>query len=217
MKPLKHIFLIAVTLLLTAQAEMAADSISAFGHNWTVPIKDDWKVVTEEGIETLQLLVPRPSTAPRRPSQYALAQTEDFIKVTVEAEVKKEPFTARNRGTSLIFVYAWKDENHFNYAHLSVDTGQKQPVHNGVFHVYGGDRVRISSTDGPPALTSEDWHKVKLVYDGTKGRVDVFVDGAALPALRAVDLSLDAGKVGIGSFFDMGQFRSVKITGEPRK
>jgi hypothetical protein len=217
MTPMKETLIIAVALLLAAQAGAAADSISVFSHNWTVPIKDDWKIIKEGGSETLELLVPRPSTKPRRPSQYALAQTEDFIKVTVEAEVKKEPLSARNRGTSLIFVYAWRDENHFNYVHLSVDTGKKQPVHNGVFHVYGGDRVRISSLDGPPALTSEDWHKVKLVYDGTAGRVDVFVDGVALPSLRAVDLSLGAGKVGIGSFFDMGQFKNVKITGEPHK
>ncbi len=180
-----------------------------------MPIKDDLKVVNKGGGETLEFLVPRPSTKPRRPSQYALAQTGDFIKVTVEAEVKKEPLAARNRGTSLILVYAWKDENHFNHVHLSVDTGKKQPVHNGVFHVYGGDRVRISSTDGPPALTSEDWHK--LIYDGTTGRVDVLVNGVALPALRAVDMSLGAGKTGIGSFFDMGQFRNVKVSGAPRK
>ena len=204
-------------LLFASSAPLTADSIRAFGHEWTVPIGDDWKVVSQGGVETLQLLVPRPSTKPRRPSQYALAQTDDFVRVTIEAEVRKEPLSARNRRTSLIFVYAWKDENHFNYVHLSVDTGRHQPVHNGVFHVYGGDRVRISSIAGPPALTSEDWHRVKVVYDGEQGRVETFVNGQALPALRAVDLSLSAGKVGLGSFFDMGEFRNVRITEEPLK
>jgi hypothetical protein len=32
--------------------------------------------------------------------------------------------------------------------------------------------------------------------------------------MRAVDMSLGAGKVGIGSFFDMGTFRNVRIHGE---
>ena len=51
-----------------------------------------------------------------------------------------------------IIVYAWKDPLHFDYVHLSTDAAQEQPVHNGVFHVYGGDRVRISTDEGPRSL-----------------------------------------------------------------
>jgi len=194
-----------------------AATIEAFGYRWTVPVASDWKVATVDGVPTLELLVPRPSRSPRRPTQFALADTPDFIKVTLEAEVKKEPESARHRHTSLILVYAYQDAAHFNYAHLSVDGGRQVAVHNGIFHVFGGDRVRISPLDGPPALTGEDWHKVRLVYDGTTGSVSVSVNGRALPSLRAVDLSLRAGKVGLGSFFDMGQFRRVKILGVPAK
>ena len=210
--------LAAISLMLAlASVAFAEESIQAFGHRWTVPIGDDWKVTSVDGVEMLELLVPRPSTAPRRPTQFALAQTPDFEKVTIELEVKKEPAEARDRHTSLLIVYAYRDDAHFNYAHLSVDTGEQVAVHNGIFHVYDGDRVRISSTQGPPALTSEEWHKVRLVYDGSNGRVDVEVDGKALPSLRAVDMSLGAGKIGLGSFFDMGEFRNVQISGDPIK
>ncbi|MCP5115687.1 MAG: hypothetical protein GY953_33080 [bacterium] len=207
--------LTAALALLAACPLLAADTIQAFGHTWHVPIGADWKVERSDGAETLHLLVPRPSRQPRRPTQFALAETRGFSKVTVEAEVRKEPAAARNRHTSLMIVYAYQDEAHFNYAHLSVDTGEQVAVHNGVFHVYGGDRVRISSTKGPPALTGEQWHKVRLEWDGATGRVDVFVDGKPLPSLTAYDLSLTHGKVGLGSFFDMGSFRRVKITGAP--
>ncbi len=44
---------------------------------------------------------------------------------------------------------------------------------------------------------------------------NVFVDGKPLPSLTAYDLRLTRGKVGLGSFFDMGSFRRVKITGAP--
>jgi hypothetical protein len=40
----------------------------------------------------------------------------------------------------------------------------------------------------------------------------VTVDGQAVPALRAIDFSLGAGKVGIGSFDETGEFKNVKIT-----
>jgi hypothetical protein len=197
-------------LLLGILPAFAEEHISAFGLKWRAPVLSDWKY--EDGL--LHLLVPRPSTQPRRPSQYLLAETPDYTKVTLEAEVQAEPAHVRNRRNSLILVYAWRDKDHFNYAHLSVDSAKQVVVHNGIFHVYGGDRVRISSEEGPATLKDGVWHKVKLVYDGTAGRVDVWVDGATSPAMRAVDMSLRAGKVGIGSFFDMGTFRNVRIQGE---
>ena len=130
--------------------------------------------------------------------------------------MKQEPAAQRNRHTSLMIAYAWQDENHFNYAHMSVDAASTANVHNGIFNVNGGDRVRISSLEGPGSLTNEDWHKVKLVYDGTTGKVEVWVDGQTSPSLTVVNKTYGAGKVGIGSFFDLGQFRNVKISGETR-
>jgi hypothetical protein len=206
-----------LVLLAAVLATPAADWIEAFGHRWRVPVAQDWAVVSEDGVETLRLLVARPQLQPRRPIQYALAETPDFSRVTLEAEVRNEPASERGRRTSLILVYAWRDEAHFNYAHLSVDSAQQVPVHNGIFHVYGGERVRISPTEGPPALTSEDWHRVRLEHDGATGRVRVSVNGKALPALEAVDLSLRRGKVGLGSFFDLGSFRRVRIEGVPAR
>lgn len=199
---------------LAAGGAWGADTIGAFGLRWRVPVAADWKIAIEDGEPVLRLLVARPSTQPRRPTQFALAETPDYLRVTVEAEVKKEPQAARNRRTSLIIVYAWRDADHFNYAHLSVDTARQQPVHNGIFHVFGGDRVRISSLEGPATLTSEDWHRVRLVYDGRAGKVEVFVNGQTSPSMQAVDTTLGAGKVGLGSFFDLGSFRRVRIRGE---
>lgn len=204
---------LAILLALTLPG-LAQSTIEAFGLKWLVPVAADWKLQSEDEIPTLQLLVPRPSTQPRRPTQYALAQTPDYQSLTVEVDVRKEPLDTRNRRTSLILVYAWRDKDHFNYAHLSVDAARQQPVHNGIFHVYGGDRVRISSEDGPPTLADESWHKVKLVYDGLKGRVDVYVNGQTSPSMRAIDMSLGAGKFGIGSFFDLGSFRNLRVSGK---
>ena len=206
---------VLLACLLTAGISPAADTIDAFGLRWRVPIAADWKVGTVDGAPVLELLVPRPSTAPRRPTQFALAETPDYLHVTVEAEMKKEPAAARNRHTSLMIAYAWRDPDHFNYAHLSVDSAEVQAVHNGIFHVFGGDRERISPRQGPGAFSDEKWYKVRLVYDGSRGEVTVWVDGKTTPSLHAVDTTLRAGKIGIGSFFDLGSFRNVRIQGTP--
>jgi hypothetical protein len=201
----------AAALLFFAFSAFAADTIEAFGHKWTVPIAGDWKVEQEDGKPVLKLTVARPQEKPRRPMQFALADTAPYQHVTIECDVRRD-------GGSLILVYAYQDESHFNYAHLSVDTAKKQPVHNGIFHVYGGDRVRISSTEGPASLPApSEWYHVQLKYDGTTGMVKVLVNGKENPSLKGVDLSLGAGKIGIGSFFEKAWFRNVKISGSAGK
>ncbi len=199
----------ALALLpLAFAATISAETLDAFGHQWTVPLAYEWQVAGAGRNQVLRMLAAHPSTAPRRPFQQAIAETPPFAEVTLEADVKRD-------ATSLILVYAWKDANHFNYAHLSVDAPAKQPVHNGIFHVYGGDRVRISNEKGPGALPTQDWTHVKLHYTARTGEVQVEVNGQPFESLHAVDLSLGAGRVGIGSFFETAQFKNVKITGTP--
>jgi hypothetical protein len=208
--PIARRSLLAMPLL--APLAKPADRIRVFGRDWSVPIGADWKVETEAGEEVLHLVTPRPQEKdPRAPYQYALAETPHFRKVTLEAEVKRLPGA---KSMSLIVVYAWRDPTHFDYAHISADSPNDQPVHNGIFHVYGGDRVRISAARGPAALPTDAWTPIKLDYDAATGRVEVRVAGALSPSMQAVDLSLDAGRVGLGSFFHAGWFRRVKITGQ---
>lgn len=191
-------------LLCLAGSLPAADTVDVFGYQWTVPHREDWKV--EDG--TLHLLRGRePLPGPRRPYNFALAATPAFSDVVVEAGVKPG-------ARSLMIVFAYQDPAHFNYAHLSTDTGLVQTYHNGIFHVYGGERVRISNPAGRASFAASGrWYHVRLHYNAVSGRVRVLVDGQPVPTLNAVDLSLGPGRVGIGSFDETGSFRNVKITG----
>ena len=175
---------LCTTILILTLTAFAADTLEIFGHKWSIPVASDWTIGQEDGVPTLSLLNPRgPLPGPRRPIQFALADTPDFSRVTVEADVK--PLKR-----SLLIVFAYRDNAHFDYAHLSIDTGRKQPVHNGVFHVFGGERVRISTQDGPAAFPATgQWYHVQLAYNATDGMVTVTVDRRAVPALHAVDLS----------------------------
>jgi hypothetical protein len=196
-------------LLLLASLLPAADNLQIFDHQWSVPTAGDWEIQNEDGTPVLHMKTGREPLAsgPRRPFQFALADAGPFSKVTVEADI-------RPLKRSVIIVYAYRDPAHFDYAHISADI--KAPVHNGIFHVYGGERVRISPEGGPAAFPEINrWYHVKLVQDGATGAVDVTVDGKPVPGLHAVDLSLTAGKIGIGSFDETGDFKNVKIDGVP--
>lgn len=197
----------ACLAILTAFASGASE-IEGLGYKWDVPDAKEWRVSSRDGASVMEVLAKRPPVEPpRRPVQFALAQTVDFRRVEIDVEVKRNE-------KSLIIVYAWKDANHFNYAHLSGDEGTKVAVHNGIFHVYGGDRVRISDPSGPASLPTEEWTKVNLRWDGKSGRCVVLVNGKPVPALEGVDLSLRSGRVGLGSFFETAQFRNLRIRGE---
>jgi|SRR5208283_5047074 len=207
--PLAAPLLLRTPLLAAPPAlPMPAQPIACFGRRWLVQQAADWEVEqTPEG-EVLNLNVPRPQEAnPRAPIQYALLEQEPAGCFTLNVEVRG--FAA---STSLIVVYAWRDPLHFDYVHLSTDAARKQPVHNGVFHVYGGDRVRISRDDGPASLSDAlHWTRVRIVYDASKGLVETWIDGRKHPSLRGADLSLGAGRVGLGSFFNTGSFRKFEL------
>ncbi len=185
------------------------DKVEAFGLRWGVVAAPEWSF-TDGVLRLLKDRQPIPGR-PRKPQNYALAETEPYRKVTIEADLQPG-------GKSLVIVYAWQDESHFNYAHISSDAARAVNVHNGIFHVFGGERVRISPLDGPgsfPVRTAQNaespWTHVKLAWDGATGRVVVEVDGRKSPSLEAVDLSLTHGRVGLGSFNETGGFKTFKI------
>ena len=197
-------------LIVIALPVRANDIIEALGYKWVVPNASDWKSEENEGIAVLHLIAARgPLPGPRRPIQFAVAQTPEFQRVTLDLD-------ARPLEKSLVIVFAYRDDAHFDYAHLSIDRATSEPHHNGIFHVYGGERVRISDESGPAAFSvTKRWFHVRLTYDGKSGSVEVLVDGKAIPSLHAIDLSLHSGKVGVGSFDETADFKNIKIEGVP--
>ena len=187
---------------------MPQQRIECFGQHWQVHAASEWKIESGPEGEVLHLAVPRPQEAnPRAPVQFALLESDPLDCFTLELEVK-----GPEAATSLMVAYAWKDPLHFNYVHLSTDSAGKQPVHNGVFHVYGGDRVRISSQEGPASLADAlKWTPVRIVYNASKSLVETWIAGQKNPSLRAADFSLGAGRIGLGSFFGTGSFRRFAL------
>src|SRR5689334_7519434 len=153
---------IAALFLVLATFAPGADTFQIFDRTWSVPVASDWKLSQEDGASVLRLANHRgPLPGPRRPIQFALTDTPPYGRLTLEVDVK--PLQS-----SLMIPFAYRDAAHFDYAHLCVDTGLKQPVHNGIFHVFGGERVRISTQNGPAAFAATGrWYHVKLTHDAS--------------------------------------------------
>jgi Laminin G domain len=145
----------------------------------------------------------------RRPAALAILKSGLLVRATVQVEMRSTAaLEVRNRDLEIIFDYV--SPTHFYYVHLA---GITDAVHNGIFLVDEKDRRRIDDGKAAPQLTDREWHRVRLERDGSTGRIEVFVDGAGQPALKATDTTIRSGRVGLGSFDDTGEFRKLEVTG----
>ena len=166
--------------------------------SWTIT---DGKLVLEKA--------GKPAGPIRRPAALAIFKTDPLKRVTLKAEVRSTaPQDVLRRDLNLVFGY--ESPSRFYYVHLS---GVTDDVHHGIFLVADSDRRRIDDGKGEPQLKDQNWHRVRLERDGATGRIEIYVDGSKAPVLVASDTTIRAGRVGLGSFDDTGEFRKIEITG----
>jgi hypothetical protein len=84
--------------------------------------------------------------------------------------------------------------------------------------VNNADRVRIEDQwDGvkgaPPAITDLNWHDVRVVHCADTGEIAVYLDDSRMPLMTTVDRTFNSGRVGFGSFDNIGRLRDLTVTG----
>jgi hypothetical protein len=182
---------------------------------------DEWAPVTPSkwrfpGNEVVLAEPGQSRPGPRRPFEYAV--------VTAGPEWESFDLTAQVRvdvptpvGRDVLIIFGWRSDTEFYYVHLSEDTGNY--VHNGIFVVNNADRLRIDdqwdgTTSAPAAITpGMNWHYVRVRHNGNTGEIAVYVDGRAEPLMTATDTTFSSGRVGFGSFDDIGRIRGLEVTG----
>ena len=172
---------------------------------WQFPFPNDWEVKEAGPLHFLHMIRNREPLIPRRPQQFARIKDINVRGFTFETRMRRE-------GRSLLIAFNYVDTLHFYYAHLSVDSGARADVHNGIFLVNGSARRRIAGMEAAPALPDKNWHKVRVERDVYSGSIKVFVDGESQPRFSVVDHTLQCGQVGLGSFDETGDFADVKLS-----
>jgi hypothetical protein len=177
--------------------------------NWVFADEGAWEW-TGGGAESVLSLRRQSEFTPKVRSPFNLAWFEggEWGSFTLTAEVRLDLFNAGNNDVCIAFGKG--SETKFYYAHL----GEKaDKVHLQLHLVNDADREKITGA-GAEALPWEQgkWHLVKLVRDIGAGTITVWFDGKQV--LAAVDKTLGKGKIGLGSFDDLGSFRNLEITPE---
>jgi hypothetical protein len=156
---------------------------------------------------------------PRRPFEYAvLTAGPVFGAVEVTGEVRLDtPVEITNR--DVIIVFGYRSDTEFYYAHLSTDNTILP--HNGIFKVNNADRERIDyqwngrSLGANPAIVDAKWHAVRVKHLPATGEIAVYVDGVKDPLMTAKDTTFGSGRVGFGSFDNIGRLRNLTVKGTP--
>jgi hypothetical protein len=104
----------------------------------------------------------------------------------------------------LVFVFGWRDADHFCYAHLASEADDN--AHH-VQVVDGADRTPVTTWRTAGVAWGSRWHDIRVERRGTA--VTVRFDGrevlrGEVPAWR--------GRLGVGSFDDTARFRALQIT-----
>lgn len=177
---------------------------------WSFSNEAAWKWSGEGEGRTLQL-VAQTGTKPKYRSPFNLAWCDgkEWKDFTLTAEVRLTKFDAGNNDLCIAFGRA--DENRFYYAHL----GEKaDEPHHQIHIVDNADRKPISTfrTAGTPWKEGR-WHRVKIVRNAATGDIGVWFDDMDKPVLTARDKTLAWGRIGLGSFDDLGEFRNVRLRG----
>jgi hypothetical protein len=117
--------------------------------------------------------------------------------------------TVRDYGhRDLCILFGAVDDSHQFYVHLGKVA---DPNCNNIFLVDGKPRTNIATRTSKGTPWDDRYHTVRVVRKES-GEVEVFWDGQSV--MTADNKSFPVGKVGVGTFDDLGNFASITIWGK---
>lgn len=189
-------------VLVTEDFEKGADQ-------WEFSDPKAWKVVDTDKGKSLGLVEKTTPKTPHR-SPFAIALLKDVVVGDFVLEVDAKSTVKDYPHRDLVFVFGYQDNDHFYYSHLGKRTDKQA---NQIFIVNAADRMMISTKTTEGTNWTDDWHHVKVVRKTADGTIEVYWDDMKTPVQTATNKTFLQGRVGVGSFDDLGQFDNVVLRG----
>lgn len=202
-----------VVALLIAHGSLAEDA--AFSDDfesglaqWEMTDPKAWEMVEEPGgNHVLALVRPSDYSPPvRSPLNIALVKDRTFASFELTVKMKQTGREYGHRDLCLFFGHV--DSSHFYYVHLASVADEHA---NSIFLVNGSPRKTIAESRTDGTKWNDAYHTVKVVRDAESGRIAVYFDDMTKPVMTATDKTFGAGRVGVGSFDDVGQFDEFRV------
>ena len=174
---------------------------------WSPKTPDKWELAKDGENGFYRLKTPGvQDDGVRRPTEYSLVKNLSCTDFTFECKLRCDaPVDTRYRDVVIIFGY--QDDTHFYYAQFS---NISDDLHNAIMVVNGDYRMKLNKDIPPPTLMDQNFHNAMVKRN--KEKIEVYLDGKLV--MQAKDGTFKAGKIGIGSFDDVGCFDDVRIEGK---
>jgi hypothetical protein len=174
---------------------------------WQLEDPAAWEWQGEGDATTLVLKKPsqyKPKV--RRPFNLAWFGGAEFGSFTLTCEARLNVFNKGNNDVCIAF--SGRGESEFYYAHLGETA---DGVHLQLHLVNQADRQAITTNRAKTLpWRPGHWHPIKLVRDASSGSIEVWFEDQLV--LEATDKTFGIGRIGLGSFDDLGAFRKLTIT-----
>ncbi|HRQ87456.1 MAG TPA: hypothetical protein PLA50_01570, partial [Bacteroidia bacterium] len=186
------------------------DDFSGGADAWAPTDAKAWQITEVDGNPAYEILGGSEYEPPHRsPVNIAIRKDSIVGDFVLTARVQSKQDSRPHRDMCLVFGY--QNPSNFYYVHLGQQT---DPHANQIFLVNEAPRVAISekANDGTPWETGK-WHQVKIVRKVSTGLIEIYFDDMETPTHVAHDKTFAWGRVGIGTFDDMGLWDDVELRG----
>ena len=192
---------------LAALPEVFADQFDRGADDWEPTDPRAWRIVDSRRGKAYSLFRQSDFKPPHRsPLNFSLIKGVVVADFVLEADVLSTVKDYDHRDMCVIFDY--QDPAHFYYVHF----GKKTDDHaNQVFIVNDAARRKISLKTTPGTSWDDRWHHVKISRDAQSGMIAVYFDDMQTPVMTAQDKSFTSGRIGLGSFDDVGDWDNVTL------
>lgn len=176
---------------------------------WELNDPQAWKF-THDGARTVLSLARNSSYKPPYRSPTGMAVLKDVIvsDFVLDAWVRSTKADYPHRDMCLFFGY--QDSARFYYAHFGLKSDNAS---NTIHIVNNADRRPIVKTRTNGTPWSEGYHHVRVVRKVAAGTIEVFFDDMTKPCMTAEDKTFTWGRIGVGSFDDVGNVDRVILWG----
>ena len=169
-----------------------------------------WELSEQDGNHFISLTKKRSKYEPPVRSPYNRALIKDLKVDSFVLDVKLQSTIPDYNHRDLCLFFGYQDNSHLYYVHLGKRTDARA---NQIFIVNDAPRTKISTKTTAGIPWNDDWHHARIVRNAESGSIEVFYDDMQVPVMTATDKAFGAGRIGVGSFDDTGNFDEIKVFG----
>jgi len=169
-----------------------------------------WKIDAEkDGNKVLSMFQDsKYKTKVRSPINYGLIK--DLVVGDFVMDLRMQSLTKDYGHRDLCLFFGHQDPTHFYYVHMAL---KADPHAHSIFIVNGKERVSIAKERTKGLVWGDGWHKVRIVRKVDDGTIQVYFDDMNKPIMVAEDKNFTWGRIGVGSFDDIGNYDDIVIRG----